>query len=105
MKVRKIVKAAVLLAAATMLSGAAGSSTAPSNWDSVVAKTELGHRIGNPNARTKLVEFISYTCPHCSEITRQSEGPIKQSYLAPAKINVEDRHVVRDPADPQASLQ
>lgn len=99
MKVGKIVKAAVLLASATMLSAAAGSSTTRTNWDTVVAKTELGHRIGNPDAKTRLVEFISYTCPHCAEFTRQSEAPIKQSYLAPGRVNVEIRHMVRDPVD------
>lgn len=99
MKVGKIVKAAVLLASATMLSAAAGSSTTRTDWDTVVAKTELGHRIGNPDAKTRLVEFISYTCPHCAEFTRQSEAPIKQSYLAPGRVNVEIRHMVRDPVD------
>jgi protein-disulfide isomerase len=95
MTLRGIVRSAALVAAAVMLSG----QTPRSNWDSEVVETEAGHRVGNPDAKVKLVEFFSYTCPHCAEFARQGEAPIKLAYLAPGKISVEYRHLIRDPVD------
>lgn len=94
MKLKRLMQAAALAATAVLLSGATRA-----NWETQVVATEYGHRIGNPEAKIKLVEFISYTCPHCAEFTRQSEAPIKVGYLAPGKVSVEIRHLVRDPVD------
>lgn len=95
MRLRDIVKSAALVAAAALLSG----QTPRSNWDNVVAETELGHRVGNPDARVKLVEFFSYTCPHCAAFAQQGEGAIKLGYVMPGTVSVEYRHLVRDPID------
>lgn len=94
MNLRGIVRAAALVVAAALLSGQTRS-----DWHTVVAKTESGHRIGNPDAKVKLTEFFSYTCPHCAEFAQQGEGAIKLGYLAPGKISVEYRHLIRDPVD------
>ena len=96
MKLRGVVQAVALVAAAALLGGAAGNR---SNWDTVVAETDFGHRVGNPDAKVKLVEFFSYTCPHCAEFAQQGEGAIKIGYLAPGKVSVEYRHLIRDPVD------
>ena len=46
------------------------------NWTTAgTATPTLGHRIGNPAAKVKLTEYISYTCPHCAAFTREGEGP------------------------------
>ena len=94
MMVRRIVRTVALVAAAALLGGATRA-----NWDTEVVATELGHRVGNPDAKVKLVEFFSYTCPHCAEFAQQGEGAIKLAYLAPGRISVEYRHLVRDPID------
>ena len=94
MRLRSLMQAAALVGAAALLGGAARS-----DWDTVVVETDLGHRVGNPDAKVKLVEFFSYTCPHCAEFAREGEAPIKLAYLAPGKINVEYRHLIRDPVD------
>lgn len=99
MKFAKIAQAAVLIAAAALLGGAAGSQRARTNWHTIVAETELGHRLGNPDAKVKLVEFLSYTCPHCAEFAREGQAPLQLGYLAPGKISIEIRHLVRDPVD------
>jgi protein-disulfide isomerase len=99
MILRGIVQATLLVSAAAILGGAAGSRATRVDWDSVVVETDLGHRIGNPEAKVQLVEFLSYTCPHCAEFAQQGEAPIKLAYLAPGKINVEIRHLIRDPID------
>ena len=94
MKLTWLVQAAALVTAAALLGGATRM-----NWDTEVVATEFGHRIGNPDAKVKVVEYLSYTCPHCAEFARQGEAPIKLGYLAPGKINIEIRHLVRDPVD------
>ena len=89
-----MVRAALLVAAAVMLSGQTRN-----NWHNEVVETDFGHRVGNPDAKVKLIEFFSYTCPHCAEFAQQGEGVIKLAYLAPGRMSVEYRHLVRDPID------
>ncbi len=36
-----------------------------------------GVRIGNPEARARLVEFASFTCSHCGSFHREAAGPLK----------------------------
>ena len=51
------------------------AGAAPPNngdWSTVVAKTpEGGFLMGNPDAKVKLVEFGSLTCPHCADFDEQ----------------------------------
>ena len=42
------------------------------DWSTVVSATpEGGFVMGNPNAKVKLIEFGSMTCPHCAEFEEQ----------------------------------
>ena len=78
-----LASAALLATACNAEKGAANSSgpevtaaavPAPNNgdWSTVVSKTpEGGFVMGNPNAKVKLVEFGSLTCPHCAEFEEQ----------------------------------
>ena len=94
---KKIV-AAVLLAAAPV------TAALGQNWLTTVAATESGHRVGNPQAKTKLIEFVSYTCPHCGEFFREADGPIKMALVQPGKASVEVRHFIRDVVDLTATV-
>ena len=94
---KKIVAAALL--AAVPLTAAWGQ-----NWLTTVAATEAGHRIGNPQAETKLIEFVSYTCPHCGEFFREADGAIKLALVQPGKGSVEVRHLIRDVVDLTAAV-
>jgi len=94
MKVRGIVSAVALVAGAVLLGGATRM-----NWDATVVETDYGHRVGNPDAKVKLVEFFSYTCPHCGEFAQEGEAAIKVGYVLPGTVNVEYRHLIRDPVD------
>jgi len=95
MTLKAIVKAAVLAGAALLATGQTRG-----NWIIVVAETADGaHRIGNPEAKTRLVEYVSYTCPHCADFTRESEDRIKLSYVTAGILSLEIRHLIRDPVD------
>ena len=58
-----------------------------------------GHLFGNPAAKVKLVEYISYTCPHCAHFEAQSTAPLWQKYLPAGTVSVEIRSLIRDPVD------
>ena len=63
-----------------------------------------GHTIGNPAAPVTLTEYVSYTCPHCAAFARESEGALQAGYVAPGKLKVEIRHLLRDPVDLTAAM-
>ncbi len=70
------------------------------NWNAAVMLTPIGsHLLGNPEAEVKLVEYISYTCPHCAAFEIQGDGPMRLAYVSTGKLSVEVRHYVRDPVD------
>jgi protein-disulfide isomerase len=91
------------LAAAALLSLGAGkpAASAPhANWLTTVSVSPSGgHLLGNPAAKVKLVEYISYTCPHCAHFQKQSEVAMRLAYIQSGKVQVEVRHLIRDPID------
>jgi protein-disulfide isomerase len=99
MKFMPIAKAAALMAAALLTTGATRM-----NWDASVAESDGGHRIGNPAAEVEVTEFISYTCPHCAAFARAGEPALKIGYVAPGKVSLEIRHLIRDPIDLTAAM-
>jgi protein-disulfide isomerase len=90
---------------------AAGSSIqgkaapAGTTWaQQIVATPEGGFRMGNPDAPVKLIEFGSYTCPHCRDFTEESHEAIERDYVNSGKVSFEYRNFVRDPIDIAVSL-
>jgi protein-disulfide isomerase len=70
------------------------------NWAATVAVQADGtHVLGNPDAKVKIDEFISYTCPHCASFQREAEAPVRIAYIMPGKVAMRVVHVVRDPVD------
>jgi protein-disulfide isomerase len=94
--------------------GAADSSTATSapvappasgDWTEVVTATDAGgFMMGNPNAKVKLIEFASMTCPHCARFDKAAYEPLTQKYVKTGQVAYELRNFVRDPFDVTASL-
>lgn len=75
------------------------------NWVAAGSVTPEGyHVLGNPAADLRLVEFVSYTCPHCSNFETQSEAQLKIGMVAPGKGAIEVRNFVRDPIDMTVAL-
>jgi protein-disulfide isomerase len=86
---------------------AAGAVAAPAgqNWVEVVAATpEGGFRMGNPNAKVKLVEFASLTCPHCREFHEAAAETIKSKYVASGNVSYEFRNFVLNGPDFAATV-
>ncbi len=97
--------AALLVAAIVLPATLAAAATPRANWLAMSAVTpEGGHRLGNPDAAIKLVEWVSYTCPHCATFQKQAETPLRMAYVNSGKVSVEVRHLVRDPVDLAATV-
>jgi protein-disulfide isomerase len=75
------------------------------DWSEVVNPTpEGGFVMGNPNAKVKLVEFGSMTCPHCAEFDEAGADKLVNTYVKSGQVSWEFRNYVRDGFDLAASL-
>lgn len=75
------------------------------DWRTHVVQTQSGAILtGNPAAKVKLVEYLSYTCPHCAHFVAESKAPLHDDLVRRGLVRVEFRHAVRDPLDMAASL-
>jgi protein-disulfide isomerase len=84
---------------------AAVPAPAGTKWsDKVEATPEGGFRMGNPDAPLKLIEFGSYTCPHCRDFAAESAEPLKRDYVDTGKLSFEYRNYIRDPLDLTVAL-
>lgn len=102
-----MLKALALAGAGTLALGASAQERLilpGANWADMVEETQGGHLFGNPEAETKLIEFMSYTCSHCAQFTRSGEGAIKLAYVPTGRISFEVRHLIRDPVDLSAAM-
>lgn len=95
---KRIFKALGLTVAVTF------SISATNNWNTHVEVTERAYVLGNPDAEVSLIEFVSYTCPHCATFTIQGEAPLQLAYIGPGKLKFEVRSIIRNVVDETATL-
>src|SRR3954468_3466700 len=75
------------------------------DWSQVVNPTpEGGFRMGNPNAKVKLIEYGSLTCPHCKAFDDEGVPTLISKYVKTGQVSWEFRNYVRDAFDLTASL-
>ena len=75
------------------------------DWTMVVNATPAGgFMMGTPNAKVKLVEYGSLTCPHCREFDEKGVPTLIDQYVKSGQVSWEFRNYVRDPFDLTASL-
>ncbi|KQR80447.1 thioredoxin domain-containing protein [Sphingomonas sp. Leaf343] len=65
----------------------------------VTAGADGAWTIGNPAARVKLTEYVSYTCPHCGHFTTESTPVLKNQMVRSGSTSLTIRHLVRDALD------
>lgn len=93
------------LAAAFLLPATAFAAGKAVDWSSRVALSPVGgHVMGNPAARTKVVEYVSYTCTHCAQFVAEGTAPLKAGWVKSGRASVEVRNAVRDKYDLTAAL-
>jgi protein-disulfide isomerase len=106
MDLKRVGMAAMLAVAGVIVSGAGAPTKASrTNWNTTITLTPEGtHVLGNPAAKVKLTEFVSYTCPHCAHFDEQADGDLRLVFVASGKGAVEVRHFLRDPVDMTVAL-
>ena len=118
--------ASFLIGAVLMASGLVAATPRPAprpavastNWLKTFAATpQGGFRVGNPNAKVKLIEYGSLSCPHCRAFHAESNAVLNSKYIATGQVSLEFRPFVlngpdfvatvaaRCGNDPRASLQ
>jgi protein-disulfide isomerase len=68
-----------------------GKAAASADWTQTVVLTpEGGYRMGNPDAKVKLVEFASFTCGVCQMFHKES-ARLKSDYVKSGRVSLEYR--------------
>ena len=74
------------------------------NWADMTAATpEGGFRVGNPDAKVKLLEYGALTCPHCAAFEKEASGPLMELVKA-GKVSWEYRTFILNAIDVPVSL-
>jgi protein-disulfide isomerase len=61
--------------------------------------------MGNPNAKVKLVEIGSLSCPHCKLFEQEGVPSLIEKYVKPGKVSYEFRpYLIHGPIDMAANL-
>jgi protein-disulfide isomerase len=77
----------------------------PANRTTMVTVTPQGtHLLGDPAAKVKLTEYISYTCPHCAHFHAESDATLRTTFVATGKGSIEIVAYIRNPIDMAAAL-
>ena len=96
--------AASLALAAPVAAQTRPVASAP-NYAKMVTITPKGAFVlGNPRAKVRLVEYLSYTCSHCAHFAEEAYGPLKRDYIAKGLVALELRNLIRDQFDLTAAL-
>lgn len=75
------------------------------NWLQTAERTpEGGFRMGNPDARVKVIEYLSLTCPHCAEFAHQGGQRLFQEYVRSGRVSVEYRNFTLNAYDLAAAF-
>lgn len=91
-------------AMALALAAAPLTALVAQNWNAEYATTERGHKVGNPEAPLKLIQFVSYSCSHCATFEHESDAPLRAAYIHEGKLEVEVQHIIRNPIDKAIAL-
>src|SRR3546814_21057791 len=79
-----------------MLAGAAAPAPQAGDWTRTVTQTAAGSFVmGNPAAPVKLIEYLSYTCPHCAAFSAESAAVLRGRMVKSGKVSPELRKIGR----------
>jgi len=84
---------------------AAAAGAGAQDWGKTISITPQGGiAIGNPNAPVKLLEYASFTCPHCREFKEQGLPTLLRDYVGTGKVAYEFRSFLLNGIDIGPSL-
>ncbi|OWK29598.1 thioredoxin domain-containing protein [Sphingomonas mucosissima] len=89
-----------LLAFAALALAAPLTAATQKPWTATARLAPSGsYVIGNPAAKVKLIEYVSYTCPHCAHFARDSAAVLKGKLIASGSTSMEVRSAIHDRYD------
>ncbi|KQM64145.1 hypothetical protein ASE75_09030 [Sphingomonas sp. Leaf17] len=81
------------------------AATPARDWSKTTTRTATGaYLTGNSAARVKVIEYSSFTCPHCGHFAVQSAPILKAQMIARGSTSLEVRNLVRDRLDLAAAI-
>ena len=90
LKLNRRAMIALAAAATAAMTPALAQETAP------VAEGPGDFSLGSPDAPVKIVEYASYTCPHCADFHANVFGKLKAEYIDTGKVHFTLREVYFD---------
>ena len=88
-------RALIALAAAMAASPVLGQETTTEAEAPAVPEVK-DFTLGNPDAPVKIVEYASFTCPHCAHFAETVFKPLKADYIDTGKVHFTLREVYFD---------
>lgn len=80
-----------------MAAGSAAAQTAPAPDAAAAAPIEIiDFGIGPADAKVQIIEYASFTCPHCASFHANVFGKLKADYIDTGKVRFEYREVYFD---------
>ncbi|MEM8690274.1 MAG: DsbA family protein [Pseudomonadota bacterium] len=73
-----------------------GAANAQENGEDIDTSGIVEMQIGNPDAPVTMIEYASYTCPHCANFHNGQFKQLKKEYIDTGKINFIYREVYFD---------
>ena len=86
-------RAMIALAAAMAATPVIGQETTPEATPETAAPEIKDFSLGSPDAPVKIVEYASFTCPHCADFHEQVYGALKRDYIDTGKVHFTLREV------------
>jgi protein-disulfide isomerase len=75
------------------------------DWTQAVSQTaDGGILLGNPDAPVKLVEYASFTCPHCATFSEEATTSLRDTYIRSGQVSWEFRSFIRNAPDVAFSM-
>lgn len=87
----------ILASAALICAMATGNAIAQTDGAAPAAPIEItDYGIGPADAKVKIIEYASFTCPHCANFHANVFGQLKADYIDTGKVRFEYREVYFD---------
>ncbi|WP_448582561.1 thioredoxin domain-containing protein, partial [Thermaurantiacus sp.] len=92
-------------AAGTLASSSSGAAPQARDWSqTVMATAEGGFRMGNPEAKVKLVEYASLTCGVCQRFHLEGVDALKSGFVRSGRVSYEFRPFMLNAIDIAGTL-
>lgn len=97
--------AGTLALAAVLLTGAAKPRPRERDWSATVTISPEGYHVrGNPQAPMRLIEYVSYSCPHCGIFEMEGGEELSERFIKPGAVAYEVRPFFLNEIDKTLSL-